>query len=94
MPHFLIVYDTHQGKLLRAVETFQDFQEAFQSRLALEREHSPDDAVEIVVVDAPSLATVKRTHARYFRSIRQLAEAARRESEKATARLGTRENGA
>lgn len=65
MPSWLIVYRRKRGELLRCDE-YADSAEASTERFRLEREHPGDRDLEIVVLGADSLETVKRTHGRYF----------------------------
>lgn len=63
--NWLIVYRRKRGELLRC-EEYADSAEAIAERFRLEREHPGDRDLEIVVLGADSLETVKRTHRRYF----------------------------
>ncbi len=63
--HFLLVYDLRQRRLLRA-ERYSDADEAAVAYGQAEREHLKDRGVEIVLVGADSLETIKSTHGHYF----------------------------
>ena len=74
MSYFLLVYERSTGKLLEQ----QEFAEAQASvalsvrsaREAKERGH-PD--IEVILLSSESLDTLKRTHARYFRTAGEMA---------------------
>ncbi len=68
MTHWLIVYDKPKGDLL-LLQAFADGREALHERFVLERKHADNTDLEIVVLGAGTLADVRRTHQRYFRSI-------------------------
>ena len=63
--HFLLVYD-HATGALREELTFRDPQEALAAYAEMEEKHRHEPRVEIVLVGADSLATVRQTHAHYF----------------------------
>lgn len=73
MAYFLITYDRAAGELL-SEQAFDDHAVALTQRLGLEQELSGRPEVEIVVLAAESAAELRRTHARYFNSLRQLAD--------------------
>ena len=64
--HFLLVYDLKQQRLVEPTQEFRDAHEAARSYAALEAIHRGNDDLEIVLVGADSLATVRQTHAQYF----------------------------
>lgn len=63
--HFLLVYDLKQQKLLDS-ERFDDADEASSAYAAKEGEYRGRDDLEIVLVGADSLDTIRRTHSHYF----------------------------
>jgi len=63
--HFLLVYDLKRQELVKQLE-FSDGDEAVAAYSKIEREHSEDHDVEIVLVGADSLETIRNTHAHYF----------------------------
>jgi hypothetical protein len=74
MTQFLIVYDQRAG----VVEELREFTDgdrdvALAERFALERLHLPDEHIEVVVLSAASRADLERTHARYFKSVAEIA---------------------
>jgi hypothetical protein len=71
MRHFLLVYDRLLGELIEERE-FADRSEALKARFAAERAGRPGH-IEIVVLNADSPEAIRRTHARYFQSVEELA---------------------
>jgi hypothetical protein len=71
MTSLLLIYDRRRGELLEERE-FSDRSEALQARFAAEREGRPSH-VEIVVLNADSAETIRRTHSRYFKSLGEMA---------------------
>ena len=63
--HFLLVYDLRRQRLLSRKE-FDDATAASQAYAELERQHWENTDLEIVLVGADSLATIKATHGNYF----------------------------
>jgi len=63
--HFLIVYDIDRG--LPTVEEYgTDYDAATRAYEDREREHRFDAHVEVVLLGADSLDTIKKTHSSYF----------------------------
>jgi len=66
--HVLLVYSLDEQKLLTHREFSSSEQdEAFSAYAAAEAEHRDLNDVEIVLVAADSLATIRHTHGSYFR---------------------------
>lgn len=65
MPSFLIEY--HRKSRDLKVSAFDNSKDAMARRFELERGRD-DEHVEIVVVTAPSIGVLRRTHSRYFAS--------------------------
>jgi vacuolar-type H+-ATPase subunit F/Vma7 len=63
--HFLLVYDLVGQQLMRQLE-FQDGDDAAAAYRELEREYQGRSDLEIVLVGADSIETIRRTHAHYF----------------------------
>jgi len=63
--HYLLVYDHKQEKLLEAKE-FTNAAEAAAAYAELEANHREDSNLEIVLVGADSLETIRLTHGNYF----------------------------
>jgi hypothetical protein len=74
LSYFLLVYDRRRGKLKGQPKRFSSAQlaEAMSARFALERTHAGDGNTEVVLLGADSIATLRRTHGRYFKSFREL----------------------
>ncbi len=63
--HFLLVYDV--ARSLAKVEEFGiDYDGALLAYSAREKEHEFDPAVEVVLLGADSIDTIKKTHSSYF----------------------------
>lgn len=73
MSFFLLRYHRPSGRLLSCVE-LSDRSDAYARRRRLEADKPAEE--EVIVLEGDSLATVQKTHARYFRSARELVEAA------------------
>lgn len=71
--HMLLVYNL-ATMALTDVQRFTDGQKALLRYLEVEREHMKDSSVEIVLVAADSEATIRQTHASYFRGAVALAD--------------------
>lgn len=78
MRHFLLVFDRKQGRVLRE-ETFEDERAALAERFRTERLHKDQPDIEVVVLGADSAEALRRTHARYFMSVSEIARATRPE---------------
>ena len=75
MSLFLLEYDRPAGKLLRLREFSEDQRDlAYAERQHLERTKPPH--IEVVVLESDSLATIKKTHGRYFYTLEELARGA------------------
>lgn len=74
---FLIEYDRRRGKLV-TFERFADADSAAADAAMLELElkaHRSGLRHEIVLLDAASEAALRRTHGRYFYTLREIIEA-------------------
>jgi hypothetical protein len=65
LKHFLLVYDLNAGKLVEQAE-YSDGQVAAEEYAKRERENRGNRDLEIVLVGADSLETLKTTHGHYF----------------------------
>jgi hypothetical protein len=70
--YFLIVYDQMAGSVER-LEAFEDRAIALDVRFRLEQEFRDSPAIEVIVLGAQDESDLVRTHARYFRSVSELA---------------------
>jgi hypothetical protein len=82
--HFLIVFDKAHARLLREVP-YDDANEALTERFRAERLHRDSPDTEVVVLTAQDAAALRRTHARYFQSLSDLASASKRVSAQSAA---------
>lgn len=62
--HYLLTYDSRTGQL--GVQQFDDPSEATAAYGEAERAHLDDRELEIVLIGADSLETIKQTHGHYF----------------------------
>jgi hypothetical protein len=76
VPQFLIVYNQLTGKVELSEYADDAREEALERRFALEREHRLEPHIEVVLLGARSEDVLKRTHARYFMTVRELLESA------------------
>jgi hypothetical protein len=63
--HFLLIYD-HRNQQLVHQQEFSDASEAAAEYGRMEAEHRNEPNLEIVLVGADSIETIKRTHGKYF----------------------------
>ncbi|MFL6128612.1 MAG: hypothetical protein ACJ73E_06060 [Mycobacteriales bacterium] len=71
---FLLTYDRHRGSILREVEFADDeLKRAVSQRLAEEIAHKADPNIEVVLLEADSRQTLLITHARYFKTVAEIA---------------------
>ena len=63
--HFLLVYDL-RSRALRSAQEFTSADEAAAAYGRAERAHVGDQGIEIVLVGADSLDTIRQTHGHYF----------------------------
>lgn len=70
---FLIEYRRSTGQLLSCEDLGSDRPIAMAKRVEKEREHNADQDVEVVLLTASSAHELRRTHARYFKSVPELA---------------------
>lgn len=76
MKYFLLVYDQRSG-LIQPIREFPGsaVEQALERRFELERDYRDQPDIEVVVLSARSTEDLGRTHARYFKSVRELAAA-------------------
>jgi hypothetical protein len=68
--HFLLVYDLDRQELVGDPREFSKPAEAAAAYAELEQRHQGDPNLEIVLIGADSLETIKSTHGNYFDGIR------------------------
>ena len=71
MKYFLIVYDRSLGKRLELRQFGTKRAVALVERFSLEESYRDNPDIEIVVLGADSLEALKKTHGRYFKSLRE-----------------------
>ena len=74
MNYFVLIYDQSSG----ALEELEQFPEeaaeaALARRFELESENRLRPQIEIVLLSADSEAALRRTHSRYFETVKELA---------------------
>ena len=76
MPQFLIVYNQRTGDV--HLDAYDDDQrdQALADRFELERLHRLEPHMEVVLLSARSEDLLRQTHARYFKTVRELVESA------------------
>lgn len=73
MTQFLVRYRRSTGDLLQCEDLGPDRVTAMNRRLEAEKAHMDDSDVEVVLLSASSREALIRTHARYFKSVSELA---------------------
>jgi hypothetical protein len=74
---YLLVYDRANG-ILRSESTFRDAElsQANSARLNAELANANSPDVEVVILQAESKKKLRETHARYFKTVRELRDTA------------------
>lgn len=67
LQHFLLVYDLNAQRLIDRRQ-FEDGDEAARAYAQLERKYQGRRDLEIVLVGADSIETIRQTHSHYFDS--------------------------
>ena len=73
MKHFLIHYDRPRRQLL-SIREYSDEEQAQASADCDAQEFAKPDHVEVVLLSAACRADIERTHARYFKTAREMVE--------------------
>jgi hypothetical protein len=74
MKLFLLVYDRKRGVLVETREfPAEQRREALRARFDAEDAHAEREDLEVVLLGAASWADIQKTHARYFKSFKELA---------------------
>jgi len=76
VPQFLVIYNQHTGEVTLTEYADEEREMALERRFALEREHRLEQHVEVVLLGARSEEVLRRTHARYLKTVRELVESA------------------
>lgn len=74
MKHFLLQYRRSTGQLVDLRDLGEDRAKALVLRFAMEKKVRTDPDVEVVILAAQSRDALVHTHARYFKTMSQLAE--------------------
>lgn len=75
MQHYLVIYDRRRGQIIKH-RVYPNPKRALAARFDAEREFRDEPDIEVVVLGAESWESLRRTHSRYFKDVRELAEAA------------------
>lgn len=67
--HFLLIYDVQKQALLKAIDMGTDGAAAVEEYARLEDEYRAQNEIEIVLIGADSIETVKHTHSQYFAEV-------------------------
>ena len=74
MPHFLLVYDQRDQRILELKEFGEDDRDiAMRAREEREEAELGNQHIEVVLFGAASEAALRRTHARYFQTVSEIA---------------------
>lgn len=73
MRSFLVIYNRREGHIVRH-RGFGRPQQALAARFDAEREFRDEPDIEVVVLGAESWESLRLTHSRYFKGVRELAE--------------------
>lgn len=74
MSYFLLRYRRSTAELLELRDLGKDRAKAVAERFAMEKALRTDPDVEVVILNAESRNALLHTHARYFKTISQLAK--------------------
>ncbi len=74
MFYFLLVFDRPKGEILLS-EPYRSSADALRARFKQERKYRTNPDIEVVVLGADSMESLRRTHSRYFRNVTDLAAA-------------------
>jgi hypothetical protein len=64
--HFLLIYDRNREALVETLELGEDAEAAARTYSAAEQEFRGQEEIEVVLVGAESLDTIRVTHSHYF----------------------------
>lgn len=71
--HFLVAYNPETGEVtVKAFDT--DYEAAQRAYSEVEQANGVDASLDVVLLSADSLETIKQTHSSYFTGNRKLAE--------------------
>jgi hypothetical protein len=75
MKQYLVRYRRSTGHLLEFEDVGTDRAVAMDRRFVAERAHKDDPDIEVVILTASSREALMGTHARYFKTVHELAAA-------------------
>lgn len=73
LQHFLLIYDQRRGRLLEQLDLGEDSEVAAAEHSRYEAEYRGREGIEIVLVGADSIETIRETHAHYFDGVGEKA---------------------
>jgi hypothetical protein len=69
LEHFLIIFDTDAQELRDAVQLGADGDAAVNAYAEYEQKYRNERGIEIVLIGADSIDTIRRTHSQYFDAV-------------------------
>lgn len=69
LEHFLIIFDTRRQELREALQLGPDADAAINAYSEYEQDYRDEPSVEIVLIGADSIDTIRRTHSHYFEAV-------------------------
>ena len=69
LEHFLIIFDTDAQELRDAVQLGANADAAVNAYAEYEQKYRNETGVEIVLIGADSIDTIRRTHSQYFDAV-------------------------
>jgi len=66
--HFLLVFNRTSGELI-SIDSFEEQDLATSALSVSERSHEGDEQIEVVLISADSIDTLKKTHGHYFSGV-------------------------
>lgn len=73
---FLLVYNRTNGTISKKRKfPNSEVEKANEARLEAEISHADDSNIEVVILQSKSESELKKTHARYFMSVKELSRA-------------------
>lgn len=69
LEHFLIIFDTNAQELRDAVQLGANADAAVNTYAEYEQKYRNEKGMEIVLIGADSIDTIRRTHSQYFEAV-------------------------
>ncbi len=73
MKYFLVIYNRPRTEII-TLQEFGDYRSAATERRARELEYRSRPDIEVVVLGAENKSAIEKTHSRYFKNERELAD--------------------